>query len=59
MSHVLSQINWLAVVIATVASGALGALWYMLLIPKHYAIALGRESAPKQQPSALFPPRAA
>lgn len=54
MLAAFSQIHWLAVLVATIASGALGAAWFLAVIPKYYAIALGRENAPKQQPSALF-----
>jgi hypothetical protein len=54
MFNVLSQINWLAVLLATVAMSMLGAAWFMGVVGKHYAIALGRTNLGDQKPSALF-----
>ena len=54
MFAVVSQINWLAVLVATVAMSMLGAAWFMGVVGKHYAIALGRNDLSEIKPSALF-----
>ena len=54
MLKALNEVNWLAVGIAEAALFALGAVWFMLLFARAYVIALGREDAPAQKPSALF-----
>ncbi|SFR29146.1 Protein of unknown function [Lentzea waywayandensis] len=46
MFAVLSEINWIAVVVSTVALAGLGAGYFMFAIPRQYASALGRENAP-------------
>lgn len=46
MFNVLSDINWLSVVIAYVVSFALAGLWFAVLIVKPYAVALGRVGQP-------------
>lgn len=46
MFNVLSAINWLSVLVAFVAYFLLGALWYLLLFPKPYRAALGKENEP-------------
>lgn len=50
MFNVLGDLNWLAVVIVAVASIVLAGLWFAVLIPKPYAVALGRvgQPAPEQ-----------
>lgn len=47
-------INWLAVALATISSSVLGAAWFAGLFAKPYAVALGRESAPKEKPAPIF-----
>jgi Protein of unknown function (DUF1761) len=54
MFNVLSQINWLAVLLATVAMSMLGAAWFMGLVGKRYAAALGRTDLGDAKPSALL-----
>ncbi len=54
MLTALNEVNWLAVAIAEAALFALGAVWFMLLFARAYVVALGREDAPAQKPSALF-----
>lgn len=49
----LAQINWLAILAATVANAMLGAAWFMGIVGKRYAIALGRTDLGDQKPSAL------
>ena len=48
------SINWLAVLLASVALQALGATWFMALAPKPYALALGRTDLAKQKPAPIF-----
>jgi Protein of unknown function (DUF1761) len=52
MFNVIGQINWLAVAAATLATAALGALWFTALFGRYYAQALGREG---QAPPAMKP----
>jgi hypothetical protein len=54
MLDVLSKVNWVAVVLASVAGSGLGALWFMALFNKPYAIALGRNDLKDHKPSPLF-----
>jgi Protein of unknown function (DUF1761) len=54
MFNVLSQINWLAVLLATVAMSMLGAAWFMGIVGKRYAAALGRTDLGDEKPSPLF-----
>lgn len=48
------SINWLAVLLASVALAALGAAWFMALFPRPYATALGRTDLAGQKPRPLF-----
>ncbi|MBL8953994.1 MAG: DUF1761 domain-containing protein [Myxococcaceae bacterium] len=48
------SINWLAVLVASLALQALGAAWYMALFKKPYAKALGRSDLGAQKPAPLF-----
>ena len=50
----LSQINWLAVLLASFAFWVLGALWFVVLFAKPYAAALGRTGAPQEKPGPLL-----
>jgi Protein of unknown function (DUF1761) len=54
MFTVVPQINWLAVLLATVAMSMLGAAWFMGVVGKHYAAALGRADLGAEKPSAMF-----
>jgi amino acid transporter len=49
MFNVLGEINWLAVALATVASAALGGVYFAVLVPKYYLIALGRQDVPEPE----------
>lgn len=46
MFDVLSQINWVGVLAATVVSQIIGALWFTAVFGMVYAKALGREGQP-------------
>jgi hypothetical protein len=48
MHTTLDHVSILAIVAATIAVMALGALWFTLLFERPYAVVLGRES---QRPS--------
>ncbi|HEX2027802.1 MAG TPA: DUF1761 domain-containing protein [Nitriliruptorales bacterium] len=48
---VLSDLNWLAVVVATVAYFLLGSLWYTVLFGRAWARASGVEFAEEEAPS--------
>ena len=43
MLDALAHLNWLAVVVAVIASFALGGIWFPLIVRRAYSIALGRE----------------
>lgn len=48
------SINWLAVLLASVALQGLGAAWFMALFSRPYAAALGRTDLAGQRPEPLF-----
>lgn len=50
----LGEVSWVAVVIATLASSALGGVWFTALFGKTYAVALGREVTKSEKPGPLF-----
>ena len=54
MFNVVSQINWLAVLLATVATFLLGGAWFMGLFKARYAASLGRTGMADPKPSAIF-----
>jgi hypothetical protein len=47
MFNVLTEINWLGVLVAFIASAALAAVYFPVLIAKPYIVALGRQNAEK------------
>lgn len=54
LSSTLTQVSWLAVALATLASSTLGGVWFTALFGKTYAYALGREAQPQTKPGPLF-----
>jgi hypothetical protein len=54
MIDALSQINWLAVLIASIAHFVLGGLWFTVLVGRPYAAALGIADRPPQPPKPIF-----
>ena len=54
MLSAFSQINWLAVLAATVAHFVLGGVWFGVLFAKPYARALGIEDRPPSKPGPIF-----
>jgi Protein of unknown function (DUF1761) len=54
MLTALLQLNWLSVLVASVASFLLGGLWFTALFAKPYAFALGRERAEKEKPKPIY-----
>ncbi|KFA87813.1 DUF1761 domain-containing protein [Archangium violaceum] len=54
MTEAFSQMNWLAVLVATVAHFGLGGVWYMVLFPKQYRASLGKGEQPAQTPGPRF-----
>jgi uncharacterized membrane protein YdcZ (DUF606 family) len=54
MFNVVSEINWFAVLAASVAMTVLGGIWFAGLFKKQYPIALGRTDLGDQKPSPLF-----
>lgn len=54
MVDAISQVNWLAVLAATLAHFVLGGIWFVALFGKQYAHALGIADRPPQKPGPLF-----
>ncbi|GJD79923.1 DUF1761 domain-containing protein [Methylobacterium gregans] len=54
MIDALSHVNWLAVLVASVAQFVLGGIWFAGLVAKRYAAALGIADRPRQKPGPLF-----
>lgn len=54
MINALSHLNWLAVMVASVAQFILGGIWFAGLVDKRYAAALGIADQPQQKPGPLF-----
>ncbi|MDQ0058599.1 DUF1761 domain-containing protein [Paenibacillus harenae] len=54
MFNVIQEINWIAVLLAALASSLLGGVWFTLIFGKAYAIALGKESTPNEKPAPIF-----
>lgn len=53
MIAMLSHVNWLAVLAASVAHFLLGAIWFVALVGRFYPIALGISDRPPEKPGAL------
>jgi hypothetical protein len=47
MLNVAANINWVALLVATAACSMLGGLWFAVLFPRQYALALGRDPGQK------------
>ncbi len=54
MFNVLLEMNWLAVVLATLALAMLGGVWFTVIFGKAYSLALGKEGAPKEKPAPIY-----
>jgi len=54
MIDALSQVNWLAILAASIAQFVLGGIWFVGLVAKPYRIALGISGSPAQKPGALL-----
>ncbi|TCM07433.1 uncharacterized protein DUF1761 [Sphingomonas sp. PP-CC-3G-468] len=54
MNDAIFNVNWLAVLAASVANFLLGAVWFVGLIAKYYPIALGIADQPPQKPGPLL-----
>lgn len=53
MFNVLPEINWLAVIVAAVASALIGGVWFGVVVAKPYVVALGRQNEPAAKPGPL------
>ena len=53
MFNVLLEINWLAVIVAAVASALIGGVWFGVVVAKPYLVALGRQNEPAAKPGPL------
>jgi hypothetical protein len=53
MFNVLTEINWLAVLAAGVASAVISGVWFGVVVAKPYLVALGRQNEPATKPAAL------
>ena len=54
MFNTISQINWIAVALATIAIAGLGAVWFTALFGKAYITALGRDGQPPFKMTPIF-----
>lgn len=55
MFDALLNLNWLSILVASVANFALGGVWFMVLFKRQYAAALQLEArGDDEKPSALF-----
>lgn len=54
MIHSISAIHWVSVLVAFLAYFFLGALWFMFLFKKPYAISLGKGNEPLQNSAPIF-----
>ncbi len=54
MTQALLQVNWFAILVASVAHFILGGIWFLLLFAKQYAVALGIPDRQPQKPGPLF-----
>lgn len=54
MFHVIQEINWIAVILATLSLSLLGGVWFTVFFGKAYALALGKEGSPKEKPAPIF-----
>ncbi|QMV45034.1 DUF1761 domain-containing protein [Cohnella cholangitidis] len=54
MFNVIEELNWIAVLLAALASALLGGVWFTVIFGKAYALALGREGAPSEKPAPIF-----
>lgn len=53
MIDFLSNVNWLAVLVASVVHFILGAIWFVALVGKRYAVVLGIADRPQDKPGLL------
>jgi len=56
MIDAFTQLNWLAVALATVAGGVLGGVYFGALVPQAYLRVLGRSEAPAPTPVSMAGP---
>lgn len=54
MLYTISEINWLAVAAATIASFILGGVWFTILFGHAYSTALGRGHDPNAKPAPIL-----
>jgi hypothetical protein len=54
MFNEINNINVPGVLTAAIASFVLGAVWFTVIFSRSYAVALGRENAPKEKPAPIF-----
>lgn len=54
MFNAISEICWLGVLAGTIVNFVMGGLWFSVFFAKPYALALGRENAPKQKTAPLY-----
>ena len=54
MFNVLTNINWIGVLLAFVAYSMLGALWFTLFFSKQYKVSLGKENDHQKNNAPIF-----
>ncbi|WP_399880027.1 DUF1761 domain-containing protein [Streptomyces sp. BBFR51] len=54
MLAALSEINWFAVIVATIVFAVLGGLYFSVIVAKPYKVALGNENRELPKPGPIF-----
>lgn len=54
MTHVFFELNWLAILAASLSHFCLAGFWFVVLVAKPYAAALGIADRPPQKPGPLL-----
>ncbi|WP_026885584.1 DUF1761 domain-containing protein [Clostridium beijerinckii] len=54
MFNIIHEINWIAVVLATIANSLVGGFWFTAIFGKAYSIALGKEEGKSEKPAPIF-----
>ncbi|MBK1812730.1 DUF1761 domain-containing protein [Clostridium sp. YIM B02505] len=54
MFNMISEINWIAVLLATIANSLLGGFWFTAIWGKAYFSALGKERGKSEKPAPIF-----
>jgi hypothetical protein len=54
MFNIINEINWIAVLLATIANSIVGGFWFTVIWGKAYFSALGKERSKSEKPAPIF-----